>query len=102
DGQTTEQIKLTEASPAELVALLENENGWYRDHAQRLMVVQKQTEAIPALIDLVRSDKNPIARLHGLWTLDGLGGVEADLVIETLNDADREVRAAALRVAEPF
>lgn len=102
DGQTTEQIKLTEASPEELVALLENENGWYRDHAQRLMVVQQQTDAIPALIDLVRSDKDPIARLHGLWTLDGLGGVEADLVVEALNDADREVRAAGLRIAEPF
>ncbi|HWJ87758.1 MAG TPA: hypothetical protein VNS12_06790 [Pelagibacterium sp.] len=102
DGQTTEQIKLTEASPAELVAQLENVNGWYRDHAQRLMVVQQQTDAIPALIDLVRSDKDPIARLHGLWTLDGLGGVEADLLVDVLDDSDREVRAAALRIAEPF
>lgn len=101
-GKTTEQIKLTEASPAELVALLENENGWYRDHAQRLMVVQQKIEAVPALVELVRSDKNAIARLHALWTLDGLKAVEADLVIEALNDADREVRAAALRVAEPF
>ena len=102
DGQTTEQIKLTEASAEELVALLENENGWYRDHAQRLMVVQQKTDAVPALIELVRSDKNAIARLHALWTLDGLKAVDADLVIEALNDADRDLRVAALRIAEPF
>lgn len=102
DGTLSEQIKLTELAPEELVALLEHDNGWYRDHAQRLMVVQQQTEAIPALIDLVRSDKDAIARLHGLWTLDGLGGVEADLVAEALADADRTIRTAALRIAEPF
>lgn len=102
DGQPSEQIKLSEASPEELVALLEHENGWYRDHAQRLMVVQQQTDAAPALADLVRSDKDPVARLHALWTLDGLDAVEPDLVVDALVDADREVRTAALRVAERF
>lgn len=102
DGQPTEQIKLTESSPEELVALLEHTNGWYRDHAQRLIVVQQKTEAVPALVELAGSDKEAVARLHALWTLDGLDAVEPELVIDLLNAGDRDLRTAALRVAERF
>ncbi len=102
DGEPTEQIKLTQSSPEELVALLEHTNGWYRDHAQRLIVVQQKTDAVPALVELVNSDKDSVARLHALWTLDGLDAVEPSLVVDLLTDGNRDVRTAALRIAEPF
>lgn len=102
DGEPSEVIDLTAASPEELVALLEHENGWYRDHAQRLIVVQQQADAVPALVELLASDAEPVARLHALWTLDGLGAVEPEMVVEALNGDEPMLRAAALRVAEQW
>ena len=102
DGSPSEMIDLTQSTPEELVALLEHENGWYRDHAQRLMVVQQQSDAVPALTELFNSDADPVARLHAFWTLDGLDAVEPDLVISALGDEDRDIKTAALRIAEPF
>ncbi len=102
DGQPSEQIKLSDASSDELVGLLEHTNGWYRDHAQRLIVVQQKSEAVPALNDLAGSDKDAVARLHALWALEGLDAVEPALVVDLLNASDPDLRAAALRVAEPF
>lgn len=97
-----EVLSLSEMGPEELVGLLDHENGWYRDNAQRLMVVQQQTEAVPALVDVVQNSDNSIARLHALWTLDGLDSVEPELVIAALNDEDTAIRSAALRIAEPW
>lgn len=102
DGSPSEMIDLTQSTPEELVALLEHENGWYRDHAQRLMVVQQQSDAVPALTELFNSDADPVARLHAFWTLDGLDAVESELVISALGDEDRDIKTAALRIAEPF
>src|SRR5690606_36457758 len=43
-----------------------------------------------------------VARLHALWTLDGLNAVTAELVVDLIANAEGDLRAAALRVAEPF
>lgn len=102
DGQKGEIVKLSEASPEQLVGYLEHANGWYRDNAQRLLVVQQQKDAVPALLALVNSDKDAVARLHALWTLDGLHAVEPELVIAALNDTERSIRVAALRIAEQW
>ncbi|WP_332712268.1 DUF7133 domain-containing protein [Pelagibacterium mangrovi] len=102
DGTASEAVDLTQSSPEELVGLLENENGWYRDHAQRLIVVQQQADAVPALTELFNSDADDVARLHALWTLDGLDAVDPELVIAALGDANRDIKAAALRISEGF
>ena len=36
----------------------------------------------------MRASKNPLARLHALWTLEGLGSLDAALARQLLNDAD--------------
>src|SRR6185295_13206027 len=41
-------------------------------------------------------------RLHALATLDGLGALDAAVVQRALRDTDPAVRAAAIRVAEPW
>jgi hypothetical protein len=102
DGAKREIVKLSDASAPELVGYLEHANGWYRDNAQRLIVVQQKADAVPALVELVESRKDPIARLHALWTLDGLKAVEPELVIAALNDPERAIRVAALRIAEQW
>jgi hypothetical protein len=101
EGEASEIIDLTAASTDELVALLDHENTWYRDHAQRLMVVQQKTEATDALVAMVGNEEAGIGRLHALWTLDGLDTAPKDLVLDIINNGDDSVlRAAALRVSE--
>lgn len=82
------------------VAMLNHANGWVRDTAQRLLVESADAKAAPALTALVQSaDAKPLARLHALWTLDGLAALTPDLLRSTLKDADPTLRATAARLA---
>jgi mono/diheme cytochrome c family protein/glucose/arabinose dehydrogenase len=89
-------------SPAELVAQLENANGWHCDTAQRLLVESGDRSVAPALSRLLAESQRAPARLRALWTLDGLGALEAAHIQQALGDAEPKVRAAAIRLAERF
>lgn len=78
--------------------MLTHANGWVRDTAQRLIVESSDASAIPTLKDLLASG-SPLARLHALWTLDGLGAASPDLLRTVLTDKDAQVRAAAVRIS---
>ncbi|HEX6938091.1 MAG TPA: PVC-type heme-binding CxxCH protein [Longimicrobiales bacterium] len=75
--------RLDDATPAELVAALRDDNMFWRFTAQRLLVERGETDVVPALIELVNDNTvdelglNPGA-LHALWTLEGLGAIESD------------------------
>ncbi|MEJ7593770.1 MAG: PVC-type heme-binding CxxCH protein [Planctomycetaceae bacterium] len=81
------------ASPDELVELLRDRNGWRRMLGQRLIVESHRVEcetSLRALLDDIQS--SGFARLHALWTLDGLNLLQpADLVIAS-QDLDANVR----------
>ena len=97
----TKPPRLGNASIAELVATLENPNSWWRETAQRLLFERQEKSAAPALHALVKSGKTPQARLHALWTLEGLGELTDDDVLTGLRDKSPGVRENALRLAEP-
>lgn len=80
------------------VKLLAHANGWVRDTAQRLIVESSDASAIPALKEMLKND-NALARLHALWTLDGLAAATPDVVKSALTDKDAQVRVAAVRIA---
>jgi mono/diheme cytochrome c family protein len=90
----------SKGSPAELVALLSHPNGWWRDTAQRLLVERGPKSVVPALVKLAESAPDWRTRLHALWTLDGLDALQPALVTRALDDASRDVRASAVRLAE--
>ena len=90
------------ARPEELVALLGHPNGWHRRTAHRLLVERQDDSVAADLRALARSDQTTAARLHALWTLEGLEALEADLVGEMLEDSNEAVRENALRLAERF
>jgi mono/diheme cytochrome c family protein len=94
------QPHLHEASSSELAATLEHPNGWWRDTAQKLLVLRQDKSVVPALTKLSTEAKNPIARIHALWTLEGLGAVDSVMVRGAMKDPDAHVRASAIRVAE--
>ena len=93
---------LSALSASRLVALLSHPNGWHRDAAQRILIERHLTAAVPALKNLAERAAAPRVRLHALWTLSGLDALEPALVVRALADPSRDVRASALRLAEPW
>src|SRR5258706_10736705 len=89
-------------TPFELVKPLSHPNGWWRDEAQKLIVLKGDKSVVPALKQMASSAENPITRLHALWTLDGLASADEVFLIEKFKDSDGRLRAAAVRIAEPL
>jgi mono/diheme cytochrome c family protein/glucose/arabinose dehydrogenase len=88
------------ATPMQLVEALSHANGWRRDTAQRLLVERNAKSVVPALVKLADSANDPRARLHALWTLDGLDAIEPATVTKALADSSPDVRSSAVRIAE--
>lgn len=63
---------LSDKSSVELVPLLGHANAWHRETAQRLIVGRNDEEAVPALVEMATKDTNTQARIHALWTLNGM------------------------------
>lgn len=92
--------KMNEETPAQLVAHLAHPNGWWRDTAQKLLVLKQDQSVVPALTAMAQSHANPLARFHALWTLEGLGALTPEIVRAKLKDENPQVRAAAIRASE--
>lgn len=93
---------LSTATNAALVQLLGHPDQWWRLTAQRLLVERRATDAAADIRILLRQNPAPLARLHAIWTLEGLGEATADDAMVALADADPRVQAAGCRVAEPM
>jgi len=94
--------KLAEATREELVAALEHENGWWRETAQRVLVERADTQAASLLRTMVRTSRSALARLHALWTLEGLDALDWDSVAHALRDPEVRVAVAGAQLAEKF
>jgi putative heme-binding domain-containing protein len=93
-------LRLDKLPVDELVAALENPNGWRRDKAQQLLIWRGDKSAVVPLEKLLTGSTRPWARLHALSTLDGLGSLRPAVVQQALHDPHPAVRRQALRVAE--
>jgi mono/diheme cytochrome c family protein len=91
---------MLDETSAQLVPYLAHPNGWWRDTAQKLLVLRDDKSVVPALTTMATQARNPLARLDALWTLEGLGDASPALVREKLSDNDPHVRVAAIRVSE--
>lgn len=96
------QPHMLDETPAQLVAHLSHPNGWWRDTAQKLIVLEGDQSVVPALTVLARTGTAPLGRMHALWALDGLGATDRQLLLQALKDADERVRATAIRIGEAF
>ncbi len=93
---------LGSASTTELVRHLANPNGWHRQTAQRLLLERQDRVAVPLLEEMTAKHDLPLARVHALWTLEGISPLTPPVVERALRDAHPAVREHALRLAEPF
>jgi putative membrane-bound dehydrogenase-like protein len=98
-AQASPAPRLGEASSSELVEHLSRPNMWWRITAQRLLVERGDEAVVPALTELARNGSE-LARLHALWTLEGLEALSIELVLGALADPSARVRENAVRLAE--
>ncbi len=92
--------RLGDSATSELVTHLEHPSAWWRETAHRLIYERQDRSVVPALARLLQSGKTPQARLHALWSLDGLGSLSDDDLQSALADGSPRVREHAVRLTE--
>lgn len=92
-----------------LLAYLDHPNGWWRDNAQQLIVVRNDQSVIPQLKNIATGEQaglkdkpGPLARIHALWTLEGLGAIDKATLLKAFTDHVPEVRKAAIWISEIY
>ncbi|KAA5541727.1 PVC-type heme-binding CxxCH protein [Adhaeribacter rhizoryzae] len=102
-------IKLSVNDVPGLLAALENDNMFWRMHAQRLLVESKNKAALPGLYKIIANQRVDEIGLnspavHALWTLHGMGALDGSnaealqVVSQALSHPAAGVRKAAVEV----
>ncbi|MCX6863989.1 MAG: HEAT repeat domain-containing protein, partial [Verrucomicrobia bacterium] len=92
----------SQASVSQCVAALESPNGWVRETASRLIHERQDRSAVPELERLLQQSTVPLARLHALYSLEGLKALEGVRHLTVaLADRDERVREHAVKWVEP-
>ena len=86
----------------QLVELLASSNQWWAIHAQRLLLERQDISIIPLVKSLFTTHKDPAARLHALYVLEGLNSLNASLINQAVKDIDQNVRENGLILAERY
>jgi putative heme-binding domain-containing protein len=94
--------RMLDEKTADLVKHLAHPNGWWRDTAQKLIVLRGDKSVVPALEKLARESDSALGRMHALWTLDGLNATSKPIVVAALQDPEPQVKLAAIRLSESF
>lgn len=89
-AETTEQ----------LVQHLSHSNGWWRDTAQRVLIERQDMEAVPLLLEVASAAPDERARIHALWTLEGLNALSAETILMATESDSARIRATGIRLAE--
>ncbi|WP_406684917.1 cytochrome C [Seonamhaeicola sp. MEBiC1930] len=97
-------------SASELIEFLGHPNGWYRNTAQKLIILKEDMSVVSELKEIAldntsffSGDKDLVLqRIHALYTLEGLDALDKELIAEKLNDEDSRVKVIAIRLADRF
>ena len=99
DGKKPQTVKLPEESE-KIAGLLGHANGVIRDTAQRVLVEKKDATVAPAIANIAMTSPNALAKIHALWTLEGMAALSPEVLTACLADKNAKVRATAVRVAD--
>ncbi len=94
------QPQMFNETAQQLVKHLEHPNGWWRDMAQQQLVLRKDRSVIPVLNKMALKNKNILAQIHAIWTLEGLGALNIKTIQKLLKDPNPRLRIQALRASE--
>lgn len=95
-GKLEKIVDCEKLSTELLVKQLAHANGWHRDSAQRVLVDRKDLKAVPLLEKLAGISEFPLGQIHALWTLEGMGQMNASAVIAALQAKDPKVAVSAM------
>ena len=93
---------LDKMTTKELVATLASPESWYQDTASRLIYERQDKSAVPELVKMLTSGKEPTGRLHAMYSLDGLGALKEEHVLLALKDPEAGMREHAVKLSEKF
>jgi len=99
---------LLDESSAKLVTYLGHPNGWWRDNAQKELIVRGDKSVIPALKQIVikknQGDEAGAAleKIHALWTLEGLNAIDKGSLLKAMKDENAQVRRTAIWISETY
>ena len=79
----------------ELVKTLMHPNAWQRETAQRLLVARNDSATVPFLAKQT-ADGPSIARIHAIWTLEGMGALKAAHLAPAIQSTDPKLQSSAL------
>ena len=99
-GSWTTELAFGDASNIELVDKLGDTNLWWRRTAQRMLVDRKPPMVVPALKAMAERHASAEARLHALWTLEGMGALGPTEIAKALHDVEPGVRVNAIKLTE--
>ncbi|MBK1790978.1 DUF7133 domain-containing protein [Persicirhabdus sediminis] len=99
ENPASEVPKLEGLSNLKIFNYLAHPNGVWRDIAQRLLVESGDLMIVPLLNKLVDQGRSSEAKIHALWTLDGLNAVNSAAIKSALNDSDERVRMTGFELA---
>ena len=100
DFQPGPEPHMLSETSTQLVSHLTHPNGWWRDTAQKLLVLRGDKSVVPALTKMARSHPDPLACIDALWTLEGMDALDPALIRKLLKNKQPQVRVAAIRVSE--
>lgn len=98
--RNTEKPRMYEETSAELVRHLENPNGWWRDQAQQIMILNQDKSIVGDLENMAKTSDSELARIHALWTLEGLNSLDLSLVRALMKDPNPNIQIQALKASE--
>ncbi|WP_114750466.1 PVC-type heme-binding CxxCH protein [Pleomorphovibrio marinus] len=100
EKKATSKPNISQLSSRELAEMLGHANSWWRQNAQRLLVDRKDEEALETLMALASQENDPISRVHALWTLEGLGKLNPEILEGALHDKHPGVRVNIIKLIE--
>lgn len=93
------KTNLSQKSDIELVKLLENNNGWYRRTAQRLLFQRNSKNISENLVNILNGN-NAKAKVPALWLLHDWQALSPKTLTKVLDDENAGVRENALQIAD--
>ncbi len=98
--RSKEQPQMFDESSSALVKHLSHPNGWWRDKAQQLLILRQDHSIVPELEEMMLNSSNELARIHALWTLEGLRVLPLEHTIHLMEDPSPMIRIQAIRASE--
>jgi len=91
---------LSTKSTKSLIPYLNHPSGWYRDMAQRLLVESQDISIVKDLEQFIATVKNPVAKIHALWVLEGLNKNNSQLLAKLLDNPNTKLQVQVLQLLD--